>query len=225
MIIRLEWEETVEEWVDEPILPTILPWSPRVRTFSTASRSGTAPSTSSTLGQSAQMSYQQTTSGLIRQPLRSAPSTNGVVSQAMLRSKPHGEPSPVNPRLTKSIASTVTSPSPSTPTTPRKAPSRRTFRPPASLPDSAVPEEWPGERKTRAIPLFARPPTVKEILDVPDIERGAVDARRSRIVSSTRFAARAGADRQVGPGGQFVVRRSGSSCISRHRFKRVRRLW
>jgi hypothetical protein len=36
-----------------------------------------------------------------------------------VRSKPHGEPSPVNTRLTKSIASTVTSPSPSTPTTPR----------------------------------------------------------------------------------------------------------
>jgi hypothetical protein len=52
-------------------------------------------------------------------------------------------------------------------------------------------------KEFRTVPMFACPPRVKEIIDAPDIERGAIDARRTRIVSSTRFAARKGADRQV----------------------------
>ena len=50
----------------------------------------------------------------------------------------------------------------------------------------------------RFVPLLIKAPRLLEVVEAPEIERGATDARRTRLVTSTRFAARAGAERQVG---------------------------
>lgn len=46
-----------------------------------------------------------------------------------------------------------------------------------------------------------KPPRVIEVMATPEVEKGAVDAAKRRAVTSTRFALRAGAERQVSQSG------------------------
>jgi pyrimidine and pyridine-specific 5'-nucleotidase len=48
----------------------------------------------------------------------------------------------------------------------------------------------------RAAILTAAPRLVA-VVDTPDVAVGAVDARKRRVVTATRFSSRAGADRRV----------------------------
>lgn len=45
--------------------------------------------------------------------------------------------------------------------------------------------------------VLTAPPDLVAIVDTPDIAVGAVDARKRRVVTATRFSSRAGADRRV----------------------------
>ncbi|WVW80126.1 hypothetical protein I302_102101 [Kwoniella bestiolae CBS 10118] len=122
--------------------------------------------------------------------------------------------SPANP-MTRSLSGTAT-PSPlrskgiaevgrsSSPVTQSSSPrksvlSSRRISLTASTP---VPEENRSkptkvEGKKRIIPLLTKPPKILELVHAPDVEKGAIDARRTRVVTSTRFAARSGADRHL----------------------------
>jgi hypothetical protein len=46
---------------------------------------------------------------------------------------------------------------------------------------------------------LCKPRCVQEVITTPEVEKGAADVAKRRVVMCTRFAARAGADRQVGP--------------------------
>jgi pyrimidine and pyridine-specific 5'-nucleotidase len=41
------------------------------------------------------------------------------------------------------------------------------------------------------------PPKIVAIVETPDVAVGAVDPRKRRVVTATRFSSRAGADRRV----------------------------
>lgn len=43
----------------------------------------------------------------------------------------------------------------------------------------------------------AKPPVLLSVVDTPDVAVGAVDPRKRRVATSTRFSSRAGADRRV----------------------------
>ncbi|RXK40396.1 hypothetical protein M231_02229 [Tremella mesenterica] len=95
----------------------------------------------------------------------------------------------------KSVSARGTAKSLSTSTTPRKVLGGQ-----RSSVGEIIPEDQAvkGQEERRVVPLLNKAPKLLEVVDAPDIERGAVDARRTRVVTSTRFAARSGADRRVG---------------------------
>jgi pyrimidine and pyridine-specific 5'-nucleotidase len=45
--------------------------------------------------------------------------------------------------------------------------------------------------------ILTAPPKLVAIVETPDVAVGAVDARKRRVVTATRFSSRAGADRRV----------------------------
>jgi hypothetical protein len=42
------------------------------------------------------------------------------------------------------------------------------------------------------------PPRIVAVIETPDVALGAVDPRKRRVVTATRFSSRTGADRRVG---------------------------
>ena len=46
--------------------------------------------------------------------------------------------------------------------------------------------------------ILTAPPKVVALVETPDVAVGAVDPRKRRVVTATRFSSRAGADRRVG---------------------------
>ena len=47
--------------------------------------------------------------------------------------------------------------------------------------------------------ILTAPPKLVAIVETPDVAVGAVDPRKRRVVTATRFSSRAGADRRVCP--------------------------
>lgn len=45
--------------------------------------------------------------------------------------------------------------------------------------------------------ILTAPPKLVAIVETPDVALGAVDPRKRRVVTATRFSSRAGADRRV----------------------------
>ncbi|KAK4688067.1 hypothetical protein P7C73_g2033, partial [Tremellales sp. Uapishka_1] len=176
MIIRLEWEEVeVEILPDLPVTNVGTPVSsPGIRTISSTSKAVSASNTptrrSTTLTPQKVLTNPST-------PLRKHSST------AMLRSSsigPTSSPSPSTSsrRPSPSVRSSAVSQHPFLAPTPQN---------PLSM----------GMSKTRRVPLLTKAPRLLELIDAPDVERGAVDAQRTRVVTSTRFASRTGADRHL----------------------------
>lgn len=87
-------------------------------------------------------------------------------------------------RRTSQILSRTHVPSPRTPGTPNSP-----GGPVLGSPSSAA-------RFGRAAILTA-PPRLVAIIETPDVAVGAVDPRKRRVVTATRFSSRAGADRRV----------------------------
>lgn len=116
-----------------------------------------------------------------------------------------------------SAASTLSSTSP---TKPYRTPTEDL----SPAPSSMVQESTSPVQQSRIVPLFDRPPVVMEIIEVRDVERGAIDMSRTRIVSSARFTTRKGADRQVSTccSSETELR---FSSTSRHPDRRARRRW
>lgn len=77
---------------------------------------------------------------------------------------------------------------PRTPTTPLSASPRNSTPAPGGFPI----------RYGRATILTA-PPKLVAIVETPDVAVGAVDPRKRRVVTATRFSSRMGADRRVSP--------------------------
>ncbi|KAF5370917.1 hypothetical protein D9615_009798 [Tricholomella constricta] len=101
-------------------------------------------------------------------------------------STPARRPSLIAP--TPSSKSRLSSSGPRTPTTPVMSPLSRTGTP-LSGPLFAV-------RFGRAAILTA-PPRIVALVETPDVVVGAVDPRKRRVVTATRFSSRAGADRRI----------------------------
>ena len=47
--------------------------------------------------------------------------------------------------------------------------------------------------------VLTAPPKLVGIIETPDVAVGAVDARKRRVITATRFSTRLGASRQVRP--------------------------
>ena len=75
-------------------------------------------------------------------------------------------------------------------------PSPRTPGTPNSPGGPAVGSPGSAARFGRAAILTA-PPRLIAIIETPDVAVGAVDPRKRRVVTATRFSSRAGADRRV----------------------------
>ena len=76
------------------------------------------------------------------------------------------------------------------------APSPRTPGTPNSPGGSTLGSPSLAARFGRAAILTA-PPRLIAIIETPDVAVGAVDPRKRRVVTATRFSSRAGADRRV----------------------------
>ncbi|ETS61838.1 hypothetical protein PaG_03942 [Moesziomyces aphidis] len=61
----------------------------------------------------------------------------------------------------------------------------------------ASPAEGSGGSATRIAPNLSLPPKVVSVLETPDVAVGCVDPTKRRIVASTRFSSRAGAERRI----------------------------
>ncbi|KAF7332052.1 WD-REPEATS-REGION domain-containing protein [Mycena kentingensis (nom. inval.)] len=96
-------------------------------------------------------------------------------------------------RLSMSSTSSETSTTPSTRTgTPVSGSRTRT---PASSVSGTAPSTAAGLGLRAAI--LTAPPKIVGIVETPDVAIGAVDARKKRVVTATRFSSRAGADRRI----------------------------
>ncbi len=52
--------------------------------------------------------------------------------------------------------------------------------------------------------VLTAPPRLIAIIETPDVAVGAVDPRKRRVVTATRFSSRAGADRRVRTSATFI---------------------
>ncbi|KAH7890529.1 WD40-repeat-containing domain protein [Phlebopus sp. FC_14] len=86
--------------------------------------------------------------------------------------------------------------SPATPLSSLLSPSPRSGTPLSPLGGGAVGAEGFAIRFGRAAILTA-PPKLVALVETPDVAVGAVDPRKRRVVTATRFSSRAGADRRV----------------------------
>ncbi|TDL19065.1 hypothetical protein BD410DRAFT_752507 [Rickenella mellea] len=57
--------------------------------------------------------------------------------------------------------------------------------------------------------ILTAPPKLVAVVDTPDVAVGAVDPRKRRVVTATRFSSRAGADRRI-----FISTHADKSCVS-----------
>ncbi|WVQ83632.1 hypothetical protein IAT38_005773 [Cryptococcus sp. DSM 104549] len=224
VIIRLAWDEIEEDVLPVPPHPQTHPSSPTTALSVASPRTRTSITLSARSTRSAQPSPSTTP---IRQrqlsntPLRKTPLKSPSVSShgttpatpSPLRRKGEGPevlgragspaamgkaagasskrqslgkklfpvPSPLSIPEDGTLSSRLSQPSTPTPT--------------ASTTPAAAGSTPP--RRTRIIPLLTKPPRVLEVINAPDVEKGAIDARRTRVVTSTRFAARTGADRHL----------------------------
>jgi pyrimidine and pyridine-specific 5'-nucleotidase len=55
----------------------------------------------------------------------------------------------------------------------------------------------PGPAARLRAAVLTAPPRLIAIIETPDVAVGAVDPRKRRVVTATRFSSRAGADRRV----------------------------
>jgi hypothetical protein len=71
--------------------------------------------------------------------------------------------------------------------------------------------------------ILTAPPKIVGVVETPDVAVGAVDPRKRRVVTATRFSSRAGADRRVG---SFVSSSSSSRAVAEFyiRYRYLRRL-
>lgn len=99
-------------------------------------------------------------------------------------SQPAPAPWPL-PKANLAQTSPGPGPSPSTSTNPNAV----------AFPSEATPSQSP--TATRIAPNLTAAPRVAAVLDTPDMATGCVDPSKRRIVCSTRFSSRAGADRQL----------------------------
>lgn len=85
---------------------------------------------------------------------------------------------------------------PGTPLSSLLSPSPRSGTPLSPLGSGAIGAEGFAIRFGRAAILTA-PPKLVAVVETPDVAVGAVDPRKRRVVTATRFSSRAGADRRV----------------------------
>ncbi|OCF37122.1 hypothetical protein I316_01027 [Kwoniella heveanensis BCC8398] len=232
IIIRLGWNEVEEEVPPvssvpiggasatpaEPATPS--PVRPRIRTVSSTSRAlpSSTPTKSIPLKQRAisgslpslskSLSSKKSSSSLSPNKITpmTRPASSGVTNS----------PSPLKSRSKILTSTDGRSASPLTKTSSARmnalnSPIKQSSSPESTsisriVTPSDIGEGEAKERKTRIVPLLTKPPKLVELIDAPDVEKGAVDARRTRVVTSTRFAARAGANRHLYIG---VPRRDG----------------
>ncbi|OCF74968.1 hypothetical protein I204_03815 [Kwoniella mangroviensis CBS 8886] len=220
MIIRLAWDE-IEEVI--PLAtPTTRPSSPatpspakgRIRTVSSASRALPMASTPTKTpnhlrqrtasGSTPTLSVKRSTPSLTSaamSPSLSSPASRlaNLTSPAKAATRSLSGTATPSPLRSKGVANLDRSSSPITQSSSPRKPvisSRRT----SLASGTPVPEEEemkPKEGRKRIIPLLTKAPKILELIHAPDVEKGAIDARRTRVVTSTRFAARSGADRQL----------------------------
>lgn len=103
--------------------------------------------------------------------------------------------SPSNPALRRSgTIPRLTLPTPSVP----RAPTMLTIplQPSPRTPSHGT-STLPTPTKQRMLSIALAPPRIMAVIETPDIAVGAVDPRKRRVVTATRFASRTGADRRV----------------------------
>ncbi|WWD16533.1 hypothetical protein CI109_100960 [Kwoniella shandongensis] len=184
-IVRLAWDEIEEQQ------PVILPYAQGTRDPATPSpikgRIRMTSSTARPLPIASTPIRQRTVS---TSTTLSAKKTTPLSKSASLG--PASTPSPtgkMNPARSMPMSRTASS----------SITTRRVLTPTkaATSDDQASPPTGTLPAKSRISPLLSKPPKVLETIHAPDTEKGAVDSRRDRIVTSTRFAARKGADRHL----------------------------
>ncbi|KAJ7267216.1 hypothetical protein C8J57DRAFT_1068147 [Mycena rebaudengoi] len=207
VILHLQWQEGEGEAEgglvsarekleqEEVMSPTPLPAAkPRARTTST--RGGKPVS-----GRRLSASVSNSNSNSLSTNLSSATST----SRLSASTGPGGGPSRLSLSTTKarlSLSSTGSgSRTPTTPSTRTGTPVSTTrTRTPASSISATGPNTASGSyfpvRYGRAAILTA-PPKIVGVVETPDVAVGAVDPRKRRVVTATRFSSRAGADRRI----------------------------
>ncbi|WVQ96144.1 hypothetical protein IAU59_003247 [Kwoniella sp. CBS 9459] len=213
MIIQLAWDEVEEEVPPISAGPeakrttvpgTPSPGRPRIRTVSSAARALpiSTPNRSTSL-------KQRTISG--SSPSLSSKKSNSILSPSKITpmartasSGVSGSPSPLN-RTKKAAHSVLASDRSASPLTQASSSRKNALDSPDKSPVSPImksastndTDSQRKERKTRFVPLLTKAPGLVDLIDAPDVEKGAIDARRMRVVTSTRFAARAGANRHL----------------------------
>ncbi|WVF68610.1 hypothetical protein IAT40_003380 [Kwoniella sp. CBS 6097] len=219
MIIRLTWDEVEEELPPStslpapsnttsasgaPATPSPRPSRPRIRTVSSTSRAlpSSTPARSTPLKQrtisGSTPSFSSNNANSSSSPSKITPMTRAASSAVL------GSPSPMKGKGKIAESTVGRSASPLTHTTSSRGnavhnpQSDKAPVSPVSKSKSVSVESLPQkERKMRVVPLLTKAPKLVELIEAPDVEKGATDARRTRIVTSTRFAARAGANRHL----------------------------
>ncbi|KAF8838190.1 hypothetical protein BDN67DRAFT_907821 [Paxillus ammoniavirescens] len=102
----------------------------------------------------------------------------------------------INTTITSAPKSRLSLASPGTPLSSLLSPSPRAGTPMSPVGGGAVGAEGFAIRFGRAAILTA-PPKLVALVETPDVAVGAVDPRKRRVVTATRFSSRAGADRRV----------------------------
>lgn len=92
-----------------------------------------------------------------------------------------------------------------TPTTPLTPLSNSRTGTPAVTGSGTATGAGAGGRVFGRAAILTAPPRVVAVIDTPDVAVGAVDPRKRRVVTATRFSSRAGADRRVSCGFSFVL--------------------
>jgi pyrimidine and pyridine-specific 5'-nucleotidase len=112
----------------------------------------------------------------------------------------------INTTITSAQKSRLSLASPGTPLSSLLSPSPRAGTPMSPIGSGAVGAEGFAIRFGRAAILTA-PPKLVALVETPDVVVGAVDPRKRRVVTATRFSSRAGADRRVGISRYYQSRR------------------
>ncbi|PVF92570.1 hypothetical protein CPB86DRAFT_717233 [Serendipita vermifera] len=153
----------------------------------------------------------QSPNGLTMSALSSPTSSNGPQTPTTLNSP--ATRSKNTAALKSSGGSSNAIPTPQTPATKRPPPTPRLSLPASGIPrtpsmTSVAPKASPRTPTAHPSPLslsvgrkgssnLTPPPVIIAVLDTPDIAVGAVDPRKRRVVTATRFSTRAGADRRI----------------------------
>jgi pyrimidine and pyridine-specific 5'-nucleotidase len=106
------------------------------------------------------------------------------------------QPSPAIRRSFSGTAPRLSVPSSSVPRTPSMPPV--SMKPLQRTPSGGAPNQLTLPPTRRSSNGLTAPPRIIAVIETPDIAVGAVDPRKRRVVTATRFAIRTGADRRVG---------------------------